>query len=54
VIEERDDGSLVVEFEVANRAPFRSFVLGMLDHAEILEPESLRAELLAWLDRFTA
>jgi proteasome accessory factor B len=54
VIEERDDGSLVVEFEVANRAPFRSFVLGMLDHAEILEPESLRADLLAWLDRFTA
>jgi proteasome accessory factor B len=49
VIEERADGSLVVEFVVFNRPAFRSFVLGFLDHVEILEPESLRADLLAWI-----
>jgi proteasome accessory factor B len=52
VVEERDDGSLVVEFVVVNRPAFRSFVLGFLDHAEILEPESLRADLLAWIAPF--
>ena len=49
VIEERADGSIVVEFFVVNRAAFRSFVLGLLDHAEILEPASLRDDLLAWI-----
>jgi proteasome accessory factor B len=49
VIEERADGSVVVEFVVVNRPAFRSFVLGLLDHAEILEPESLRADLLSWI-----
>jgi proteasome accessory factor B len=49
VIEERADGSVVVEFVVVNRAAFRSFVLGFLDHAEILEPPELRADLLAWI-----
>ena len=49
VVEERADGSLVVEFVVFNRPAFRSFVLGFLDHAEILEPESLRDDLLAWI-----
>ncbi len=49
VIEERPDGSVVVEFVVVNWPAFRSFVLGLLDHAEILEPDSLRADLLAWI-----
>ena len=50
VIEERADGSIVVEFVVVNRPAFRSFVLGFLDHAEILEPPELRARS-ARLDR---
>jgi proteasome accessory factor B len=49
VVEERDDGSLVVEFVVVNRPAFRSFVLGFLDHAEILEPTELRDDLLSWI-----
>jgi len=49
VVEERADGSLVVEFVVVNRPAFRSFALGFLDHAEILEPPELRADLLAWI-----
>jgi proteasome accessory factor B len=52
VVEERADGSVVVEFVVVNRPPFRSFVLGLLDHAEILEPPELRDDLLAWLAPF--
>jgi predicted DNA-binding transcriptional regulator YafY len=53
IIEERADGSLVAEFVVFNRPAFRSFVLGLLDHAEILEPEALRDDLLSWLAPFT-
>jgi predicted DNA-binding transcriptional regulator YafY len=51
VVEERADGSVVVEFVVVNRPAFRSFVLGLLDHAEILEPAALRDDLLAWIAR---
>ena len=50
VVEERPDGSIVVELPVTNRDAFRSFVLGFLDHAEVLDPPELRAELVAWLE----
>jgi len=46
-----EDGSVVVELPVTNRAAFRSFVLSFLDHAEVLEPEELCADLVAWLER---
>lgn len=49
VAETCDDGSVVVRLAVSNRAAFRSWVLGMLDHAEVLAPDDLRDELLAWL-----
>jgi predicted DNA-binding transcriptional regulator YafY len=49
VAEERDDGSVVLELRVTNRAGFRSFVLGFLDHAEVLGPPELREDLIAWL-----
>lgn len=48
--EERPDGSAVFEVAVTNRAAFRSFVLGYLDHAEILGPDELRADLVGWLE----
>ena len=32
---------------VVNRAAFRTFVLGFLDHAEVLEPPELRADIVA-------
>ena len=50
VRERRDDGSVVVELSVVNREAFRTFVLGLLEHAEVLEPEELRADLVAWLE----
>ncbi|HUJ66907.1 MAG TPA: WYL domain-containing protein [Acidimicrobiales bacterium] len=43
------DGSVVFEVGVTNRAAFRSFVLGFLDHAEVLGPSELRADMISWL-----
>lgn len=50
VLEERADGSVVVAVTVTNRENFRSFVLTFLDHAEVLEPADLRADLVRWLE----
>lgn len=49
VVERRGDGGVVVELTVTNREAFRSFVLGFLHHAEVLDPPELRDELVAWL-----
>jgi hypothetical protein len=40
-----DDGSVVVRLQVAGFPALRSWILGLLDHAEILEPGEFRAEL---------
>lgn len=49
-VQERcDDGSVVLELPVTNRSGFRSWLLGLLDHAEVLEPPELRDDVLAWL-----
>jgi predicted DNA-binding transcriptional regulator YafY len=50
VHERQADGSVILELPVTNRAAFRSFVLGFLDHAEVLGPEALRDEIVAWLE----
>lgn len=51
VREDRPDGSAVFEVPVTNTSAFRSFVLGYLDHAEVLGPPELRADLVAWLGK---
>lgn len=48
--DERPDGSVVFSVPVTNRSGFRSLVLGYLNHAEVLGPDDLRAELVAWLE----
>jgi proteasome accessory factor B len=50
VVEERPDGSVVVGMTVTNRENFRSFVLTFLDHAEVLAPDDLRDDVVAWLE----
>ena len=50
VVEQRGDGSVVVEMAVTNPDGFRSFVLGFLEHAEVLGPPELRDGLIAWLE----
>lgn len=54
VVEERPDGAVVVTMTVTNRDNFRSFVLTFLDHAEVLGPDDLRADVVAWLERQVA
>ncbi len=54
VAEERPDGSVVVTMAVTNRDNFRSFVLTFLDHAEVLEPADLRAQVVGWLEEQAA
>ncbi|MGI8684662.1 MAG: helix-turn-helix transcriptional regulator [Acidimicrobiales bacterium] len=54
VRERRPDGSVVLALSVTNRAAFRTFALGFLDHAEVLGPPDLRAGMLAWLDGLAA
>ncbi len=54
VVERRDDGSIVVTVPCANQPAFRSWVLGYLDHAEVLEPASARDDVIAWLEAIVA
>ncbi|HKA84059.1 MAG TPA: WYL domain-containing protein, partial [Acidimicrobiales bacterium] len=54
VAEERADGSVVVTMTVTNRDSFRSFVLTFLDHAEVLGPAELRADVVGWLEALAA
>jgi proteasome accessory factor B len=39
-----------VELAVTNLAAFRASVLAFTDHAEIVEPPEVRADIVAWLD----
>ena len=50
VEERRPDGSVVVAVPVANPEAFRSFALGLLDHAEVLGPPEARHGVVAWLE----
>ena len=54
VVERHEDGSVVVELEVVNRDAFRTWVLDLLEHAEVLSPPDLRDEFVAWLDAVVA
>ena len=49
--EDRDDDGAVVEMTVTNRAAFRTFLLGFLEHAEVLDPPDIRADFVTWLER---
>lgn len=41
---------VVFELEVTHLDGFRSFVLGFLEHAEVLGPPELRADIVTWLE----
>ena len=49
VAAQHEDGSVDLLLTVANRDAFRSFVLGFLDHAEVLSPPELRDDMVTWL-----
>lgn len=50
----RSDRSVVLSVRVTNRPAFRSFVLGFLEHAEILGPPELRDDMVSWLEALAA
>jgi len=43
------DGSVRLKVPVTNRRAFRTFVLGLLEHAEVLGPPEVREEIAQWL-----
>lgn len=49
-VEKQADGGVVLELAVRNPEFFRNFVLEFLDHAEVLAPEELRADMIRWLE----
>lgn len=53
-LELHPDGSATLSIEVVNIAAFRSFVLEFGDHAELVSPPELRADLIAWLEEVAA
>lgn len=49
VAERRPDGTVLVRVPCGNQVAFRSWVLGLLDDAVVVEPPEARADLVAWL-----
>ena len=47
-------GDVHLRLEVTNREGFRSFVLGLLDHAEVVSPPEVRDEVVSWLEAIAA
>ncbi len=46
----QEDGSVVLRVPITNAEVFRSWLLGLLDHAEVLGPPGLRADVVGWLE----
>ena len=53
VVARHDDGSIELVLGVSSFASIRSWVLGLADHATVLEPAAFRDELVAWLTALT-
>ena len=49
VVARHPDGSVDVDVPCANVPAFRSWVLGFLEHAEVLSPADVRDDVVAWL-----
>jgi len=50
VADRHRDGSVVLHLEVTNVAALRSWLLELGEHAEVLEPDAVRADLVSWLE----
>jgi predicted DNA-binding transcriptional regulator YafY len=49
-----DDGSIEIDVPYTNLPAFRSWLLGYLEHAEVLEPDDVRADVIGWLEGMLA
>jgi len=50
VLERGPDGAIVVRVPANNLPAFRSWLLGLLDHAEVLGPPDIRQHVVDWLE----
>jgi proteasome accessory factor C len=50
VVQRHPDGSVDLVLGVSSFASIRTWVLGLLDHATVTEPEAFRGELIDWLN----
>jgi len=53
IVARHDDGSIELVLGVSSFPSIRSWVLGLADHATVLEPAAFRDELVAWLTALT-
>ena len=51
--ERQPDGSVVITLKVRDTAALRAFLVEFLEHAEVLDPQWLRGEFVAWLEALT-
>lgn len=49
VLTRHADGAVEVSVPFVNADAFRTWLLGLLEHAEVIEPAELRADVVAWL-----
>jgi predicted DNA-binding transcriptional regulator YafY len=54
VVRRHADGSVEVSVPCANRPAFRSWALGLVEHAEVLGPPEERADIVQWLESIVA
>ncbi len=47
-------GSIEIEVPCANLPAFRSWLFGYVEHAEVLAPDSVRADVIGWLEGISA
>ncbi|MGK0313245.1 MAG: proteasome accessory factor B, partial [Ilumatobacter sp.] len=49
VLERHADGSINVEVPASNVDAFRSWLIGLLDHAAVVSPPEIRDQIIDWL-----
>jgi len=49
IVHVHEAGDIDVSVPCGNRTAFRTWLFAMVDRAEVVEPESLRGEVVAWL-----
>lgn len=54
VVARHDDGAVDVAVPYTNVEAFRSWVLGLMEHGEVLSPPDVRAAVVEWLDAVPA
>jgi predicted DNA-binding transcriptional regulator YafY len=54
VIRDRTDGSVEFSIPCANMSAFRLWLFAMVESAEVLAPESVREQVVQWLEELVA